>query len=192
VVRGAVAVGLEGNDSAVLHRKCRRHYGTDCSQRYEILKHNKKDRYIDEYCSLPYAANQMLWLLDKGQDLHVREPTHSTKSLKSCFWPGESRAVKFTLMACDEDQSPSHSKHKVSQHTITVSIANDSKATYKVADLTVELDDVPEAYLRNKRHKDGRKYYKVETVVHISLQSALEFFVTVEGEKFGSVTVNYD
>jgi hypothetical protein len=39
---------------------------------------------------------------------------------------------------------------------------------------------------------EGKKYYSVAVEVHISMQSALEFFVTVNGKKYGSLSAKYD
>jgi hypothetical protein len=38
----------------------------------------------------------------------------------------------------------------------------------------------------------GEKYYSVAAEVHISMHSALEFFVTVNGKKYGSLSAKYD
>jgi hypothetical protein len=38
---------------------------------------------------------------------------------------------------------------------------------------------------------DGRRYYSIDTLVHISMQSVLEFYVTVNGKKDGSLTAQY-
>jgi hypothetical protein len=124
VVRGAVSVGLEGKSSAVVHRKSRRHYGTACSRLFDSRIHSEEDWYMHPQLGLPYATNQMAWVLVKGQDLHASEPTHATTDLLPHFWPGQSRVLQFDLMACDDDQSPSHSGHKVNRHIITLSITN--------------------------------------------------------------------
>jgi hypothetical protein len=68
----------------------------------------------------------MAWLMAKGQDLQVSEPTHAMKELTFRFWLEESRVSTFRLMACDDDQSPSHAKHEVNQRMITVFITNDT------------------------------------------------------------------
>jgi hypothetical protein len=115
VVRGAVAVGLEGTSSAVLHRKSRRHYGTEYCPRYEHSKHKSTDAFTDEHDGLMYARGQVSWLIAKGQDLHASEPTHATTRMLYSYWPGQSRTGISTLMACDEDHSSHDSKHKVSR-----------------------------------------------------------------------------
>jgi hypothetical protein len=54
------------------------------------------------------------------------------------------------------------------------------------------LGEVPQEHYRTHYTAGGRSYYSIDVDVSISLQSALEFFVTVEGKKYGSVTVEYD
>jgi hypothetical protein len=192
VVRGAVAVGLEGYDSAVLHRKSRRHYGTGISDHFDLAIHDKKDMYINQYDGHVYATDQVKWLIAKGQDLHASEPTHSTKDLTCNFWPKESRKMSFELVASDEEQSPNNLKHKVDQQKTTIFIANKFKALYKVAKLTIDLGDVPKEHVETRRNNARKKNYcSIRATVNISLQSSLEFFVTVGGKKYGSVTVDY-
>jgi hypothetical protein len=134
----------------------------------------------------------MAWLMVKGQDLQVSEPTHATKELTCRFWLEDSRVSLFKLMACDEDQSPSHAKHEVNQQMITVFMTNDIQAIYDVVTLTINLGEVPEEHYRTNYTAGGRSYYSIDVDVNISLQSALEFFITVKGKKYGSVTVEYD
>jgi hypothetical protein len=192
VVRGAVAVGLEGINSAVVYRKSRRHYGTVCCTPFKHSVHDEADWFIHPQTRLPTADNQMMWLMTKGQDLHASEPTHATKKLVSRFWPEDSRVALFTLMACDMNQSPSHAKHGVSQQMIIMFITNDNQAIYHVVTLTINLGEVPQEHYVTEYSTGGRPYYNIHVEVNISLQSALEFFVTIKGKKYGSVTVEYD
>jgi hypothetical protein len=73
-------------------------------------------------------------------------------------------------------------RHKLTQH----------QGVYRVATLIVDYDDVPKHLLKTKKSPDGRKYFEIEAVVHISMQSSLEFFVTVGGKKYGSLTAQYE
>jgi hypothetical protein len=139
----------------------------------------------------PYANNQMAWLLTKGQDLHSSEPTHATTVISVDYWPGENPISDFSLLACDEDKSPDHCEHKVNRQMINLSIANDPQAIYHVANVTVDLKDVPRHCISTYYSSDGRAYYSIRCTINISLQSGLEFFVTVGGKKYGSVTVDY-
>ncbi|EUC40240.1 hypothetical protein COCMIDRAFT_109318 [Bipolaris oryzae ATCC 44560] len=65
-------------------------------------------------------------------------------------------------------------------------------SVYHVAVLTVDSNDIPLSDLKRKTSPCGRQYYSIGVTVHISLQSSLEFYVTIKGKKFGSLTVSYD
>jgi hypothetical protein len=173
-------------------RKSRRHYGTDHCVSFKHGVHEEADWFISQHTGRPLAENQMAWLMAKGQDLHASVPTHATKDLIFRFWPTDSRVATLKLMACDDDHSPSHLKHEVSQQMITVFITNNIQAVYQVVTLTINMREIPQGYYTTHYATGGRLYYSILVVVNISLQSALEFFVTVEGKKYGSVTVEYD
>ncbi|KAF1944796.1 hypothetical protein EJ02DRAFT_452131 [Clathrospora elynae] len=51
---------------------------------------------------------------------------------------------------------------------------------------------MPESDMRGKPSSTGRKYHSADCNVNISMQGALEFFVTVKGKRYGSVTARYD
>jgi hypothetical protein len=63
---------------------------------------------------------------------------------------------------------------------------------FQVAELAVDLDDVPERLFRKKRSKDGKIYHQVEYEIKISVQSSLEYSLSVEGVTYGSVTARYE
>ncbi|EUC31458.1 hypothetical protein COCCADRAFT_38444 [Bipolaris zeicola 26-R-13] len=65
-------------------------------------------------------------------------------------------------------------------------------SVYRVAVLTVDSNDIPLVYLKRNTSPCGRQYYSINVTVHISLQSSLNFYVTIKGKKFGSLTVSYD
>jgi hypothetical protein len=66
------------------------------------------------------------------------------------------------------------------------------QAVYRVATPTVDFDDVPQAHLKPCISPLGRPYFRIDSVINISMQSSLEFFVTVRGKKYGSLIVQYD
>jgi hypothetical protein len=113
VVRGAAAKGLEGDHSAVLKRKSRRHYGTGISEPFKYRKHTASDAYIDDYTGTKYARNQMSYLVKKGQDMHASKETHAKTTIRSDFWPGEPRKTTWRLLACNADEAPQRTTHKV-------------------------------------------------------------------------------
>ncbi|EOA92058.1 uncharacterized protein SETTUDRAFT_86462 [Exserohilum turcica Et28A] len=73
-----------------------------------------------------------------------------------------------------------------------VEIVSNWWSIYHVATLTSDLSDLPTKEMKLKTSSSGRKYYSVDCTVNISLQSALDFFITVKGKKLGSLTVSYD
>jgi hypothetical protein len=113
VVRGAAAKGLEGDHRAVLKRKSRRHYGTDVNEPFKYRKHTAPDAYIDEFTGTKYACNQMSYLVKKGQDMHASKETHAKRKMCSDFWPGEPRKMTWRLLACNTDEAPQRTTHKV-------------------------------------------------------------------------------
>ncbi|KAI4660944.1 uncharacterized protein J4E79_005512 [Alternaria viburni] len=178
VVRGATAKGLEGSDNnAVLKRKSRRYYGTPYSLPYSRRLHDKRDIYYDPFDGRKMAYNQMSWLVKKGQDLHASKAMHATVDLHPHYWVDEERITEFELVACNSNVAPSR-------------YADD--AVYRVATLRVDLSDIPEETLSLNISASGRKYYTVDCTVNISLQSSLEFFLTVGGKRYGSLTAKYD
>ena len=116
VARGAAAKGLEGQHSAILARKSRRHYGTSCSMPFNRRKHKSHDAFFDQYDGNKMAANQMEWLIKKGQDMQASKATHACGTISSCFWPQESRRTEWDLLACDDDSAPRGSKDRVCAH----------------------------------------------------------------------------
>ncbi|KAI4909431.1 hypothetical protein J4E90_008128 [Alternaria incomplexa] len=177
VARGAAAKGLEGGNNAILKRKSRRHYGTDCTEKFSRRTHKKVDMYCDKYTGEKRAENQMEWLIEKGQDLHASEATHAAAEILSTFWVGEERTTHWDLLSCDADVAP--------QRSVEESI-------YQVATLIVDLSDVPEEDTELETSASGRKYHTINSVVNISLQSTLDFFITVNGKKYGSLTARYE
>jgi hypothetical protein len=56
----------------------------------------------------------------------------------------------------------------------------------------VDLSDVPENAYVTCWSPCGRKYYELSFFVEISAQSSLEFFLTIDGKKYGSLSANYE
>lgn len=71
-------------------------------------------------------------------------------------------------------------------------LANDLQSVYTVATLTVDMDDIPDEYFERKRSPKGKLYYSIMSTINISMGSALEFFLTVGGQKYGSLTAAYE
>jgi hypothetical protein len=119
VVRGAACKGMEGDHLAVVKRKSRRHYGTSCNRLFKYRVHRESDSYIDEYTGEKWANNQMSYLIKKGQDLNASSGTHGQIALTSNFWVDEPRYVTWKLLACDAEEAPQRSVHKVRLKCLT-------------------------------------------------------------------------
>jgi hypothetical protein len=139
------------------------------------------------------ANRQMKWLITKGENLLVDETKYLCASLCWKFWPGNLRRTTWDLLACDADDAPQRSEDYVCEpfllieHRLTC-----HQNVYRVATLIVDLDDVPASSIRARTNSYGQQYFLIDCVVHISIQSSLEFFVTVDGEKYGSLTAKYE
>ena len=193
VVRGAAATGLETASNPVMTRKSRRHYGTGYSTAFVRGLHLECDSFYSDFYQQKRVGSQAKWLIAKGQDLPTSDATHVTMDLSCDCWPEEDCTVITNLLACDAELSPSRTKHTVSRkYWLRIAKTNIGQTVYTVAKLTVDLSDVPIHLRRRQQSPSGRMYYSIAIVVNISLQSSLEFFVTVNGQKYDTVTVEYE
>ncbi|KAL6707742.1 hypothetical protein ACN47E_003863 [Coniothyrium glycines] len=178
IVRGAAAKGLEGDGRPpIKNRKCRRNYGTGCSRPFVQGQHREVDSYIHEYTGVKYASNQASWLVTKGQDLSTAADVNYKVHLNQNFWPEEPRVAFFELFACDASKAPSRSN---------------ANGIYNIANLRVDLSNVPQHEFVARHSPSGRVYYCLTFDVQISIQSALEFSVVVNGTPRGTVTAKYN
>lgn len=123
VARGAVAKGLESDDSRVVaKRKNRRHYGTSVRRDFVKGMHMEKDAFICQYTGVKRARHQMNWLLKQGQDLPTSGPAHVKLSMCTRFWPGEVRKTIFRLEASNRSRAPKRSIDTVCTISPTPSI----------------------------------------------------------------------
>ncbi|KAJ4361459.1 hypothetical protein N0V95_001876 [Ascochyta clinopodiicola] len=177
VVRGAAAKGIEGDGRPrIRNRKCRRSYGTNCVTPFVAGKHRVVDKFKCEFKGIFYAHHQMKWLVNKGQDLSTTSECHHKLGFVQWFWPSKKRIVYMDLLATDADKAPHRSKHE---------------AVYKVATLEANLETVPEWLFLVRHNPSGALYYEIEFDVEIAVQSALEFSMSINGKKYGSVTAKY-
>ncbi|KAF2849836.1 Hsp70 family protein [Plenodomus tracheiphilus IPT5] len=177
VVRGAAARGLEINgDSLVKFRKCRRYYGTRCSPTFNSLIHSELDAFIDEYNGTKRSGNFIEWLLRKGQGLSTTRIAFTKLQVRASFWPDEVRRANVDLIASDADRMVTKA---------------DDPAVYTVARLCVDFGEVPALEFRTMQSLSGRRYYEVDFSVEISVQSSLEFAVSVNGKRYGSLIAEY-
>ncbi|KAF2245898.1 hypothetical protein BU26DRAFT_552916 [Trematosphaeria pertusa] len=178
IARGAVAKGLETDIDLVFLRKCRRHYGTPCSQLFDDEEHDEQDAYRDQYDGRKMARGQMNWLINKGDALLSRQPLHAHIDVHTEFWLDEAKIFTALLTACDDDVPPKR-------------FADD--AVYKVVSLTADVSTVPESMFQFCKPGPGRKpFLRLDFDINISLTSSLRFWVTVDGQEYGSVEARYE
>jgi hypothetical protein len=116
----AAAKALEGDDRPLIrNRKCRRHYGTACSQPFISGIHREADSFIDLHSGLKLARKQISWHLMKGQDLSTSKLPHASLPMYTTFWPQDERTVELSLWATDLDKPPSR-QSKVSPTSLSV------------------------------------------------------------------------
>ncbi|KAJ4361747.1 hypothetical protein N0V83_010687 [Neocucurbitaria cava] len=139
VVRGAAAKGLEGDGRPpIRNRKCRRHYGTGCTQSFIGGKHREADSFICPFSGTKMARKQISWHLRKGQDLSTSALPHAKMSMFSTFWSHEIRTVEVSLWATDTERAPNRQNGDV----------------YEVAKLSVDLTNVPAHKFKSFQNKE--------------------------------------
>ncbi|KAL1604233.1 hypothetical protein SLS59_004027 [Nothophoma quercina] len=177
VARGAVCKGLEGDTKAVTNRKCRRHYGTDCSERFDAKKHRESESYICGFDGVRRASGQMDWLLKRGDNLAALKTSHAKLSFNSSFWPASKREMGVTLYSSDDVRAPKRLKQE---------------AVKKVASVMIDLSVVPKDHWKARRSPSGELYHSLDYELEIAVQSSLEISLSVNGKRYGSVTAAYE
>lgn len=136
----------------------------------------------------------MNWLVTKGEDLATGESKHASLEFYQNFWPRQNRKMKLRLLASDAAMRPGRSKDKVCTHSSRKmdNLTNQRQRVYNVAELTIDLNSVPESEFAAMRSPSGTTFYRLNFQVEFAVQSALEFWLSVKGVKYGSVTATYN
>ncbi|KAH8723592.1 Hsp70 family protein [Phaeosphaeriaceae sp. PMI808] len=185
VVRGATAKGLEGDGRpAIRSRKCRRHYGTHCNESFVEGRHRESESFICPFTGKKKAQDQISWHLKKGQDLPTSEFPHAKLALHRIFMPGLMPSdMTVTLWASDIDLAPNRMKNKVS-HITFINV-------YKVATLHINLTGLPASKCVCYHSNTNSPYQRINFDVELSVTSLLEYSVSIDGTRYGSVTASY-
>jgi hypothetical protein len=69
--------------------------------------------------------------------------------------------------------------------------AKQHQDVYEVAKLIVDLTKVPERMFLLRRNKTNQPYHELNFQVEFSVTSSLEYAVTIDGTRYGSVTARY-
>ncbi|KAF2867014.1 Hsp70 family protein [Massariosphaeria phaeospora] len=188
VVRGACTKGLERRiaptassppttSSTVLNRKSRRHYGTVCNRKFVAGKHRLAESYMCPYTGTWRADQQADWLIHQGQVLSTAPGSvHGKITFFYSFWEDHKRVVTVPLLASDRVSAPTRARD---QHV------------YKVAELRIDLTCVPKDMFVAQRSPQGKPYHTLSYEVEIVVSSVLEFSLTVNEKRYGSVTAKY-
>jgi hypothetical protein len=68
---------------------------------------------------------------------------------------------------------------------------NKIQDVYTVATLMADLTDVPLSEFKRMKSPSGLLYYLLDFQIEITIQSALEFSLNVDGKKYGAITATY-
>ncbi|KAG9643795.1 hypothetical protein KCV04_g4523, partial [Aureobasidium melanogenum] len=157
-IRGAVLAGLERD--LVVSRKARRHYGVVCSVSWDPSIHSLKNKFVDRITKELRARNQMLWYIERGQDMPSDEPI--LFSLTEDLWPGEGSG------------SESSARIIVSDAEVPPQEYEPTNETRVLCTLSTDLDKSPESTLKDEwytaRHTiawiriDDKVYGSIEAV----------------------------
>jgi hypothetical protein len=133
----------------------------------------------------------MDWIIMKGGELKASDKSHGKIDHHRKIWIGSSKIVTIALMASDSDQAPLSSYDPVSFHSTSDNSQLTNQCVYTVAQMVVDLSPVPEQEWRKASSPSGRPYLRLDYSLEISIQSALEYTLLVNGVSYGSVTANY-
>jgi hypothetical protein len=73
----------------------------------------ESDAYVNPFYGTKYACDQMSYLIKKGQDMEASTDTHAKTAMRCNFWRGDPRRTTWELLACNTDEAPQRTKHKV-------------------------------------------------------------------------------
>ena len=136
----------------------------------------------------------MSWLIKKGDPLLSSQARHAEIELYRTFDATDSRVFKARLVACDADVAPRRYADDVSCPSKNFNLPLTlSQSAYNVTILSADLSSVPESKFQVARSgPHGRPYFIANFKINISLTSSLKFWLTFNGQEYGSVTTQYD
>lgn len=143
----------------------------------------------------------MHWLLTKGESLSATTPKRVSIECCRTFRPTDSRVFTAKLVACNDDYAPRRYFENSNfpppfQEFLSCETCTDSPITgvYNVCTLHADISTVPESkFHQARRGLGGEMFYIAEFKIEIIAHGAnLKFFLTFEGQEYGSVSANYD
>jgi hypothetical protein len=107
VVHGAVIKGCEqGVQDSSQWSRSSFHYGVSTSQPFSEFKHSEEDAYTDPYDGEKKAAQQMTWLIKKGDTFSTAKPKIGSVEICRKFGVRDNRKFSLTVTACSDDYAP--------------------------------------------------------------------------------------
>jgi len=183
VVRGAVLKGLENQQGDVISmRKCRRHYGISVSQPFSTFQHSEDDAYIDPFDGERKARGQMVWLFKKGDALLSNKEKHASIDMCRRFGLNDNRVYESKFVALEDEDAP--------QRYADLPSGSARMSTFAVR---YDLSEVPQnKFVMSPAGGKGQPYLCAYFKLEIRLETRLEFSMTFDGHKMGTVEVDYE
>ena len=178
-VRGALQRGLQ--DSIVMSRKCRFHYGVESNTLYREGIHPASSRVWNEIKDEFQAESVMRWYLQKGETIEKDRIVTFSFSLPWAEHPLSGNGeVKYstTLFA--------------SAAPVQALMRSDA-SVFRVCTMSADLRAIPRRQFRKRTATSGKKYHSLQFELVMKVNSAdIEFSMEIDGEPYGSVTASFD
>ncbi|KAG9630516.1 actin-like ATPase domain-containing protein, partial [Aureobasidium melanogenum] len=147
-----------------------------CSVPWDPLLHSPKNKFVDRITKELRAKNQMLWYVERGQDMPSDEPI--LLSLTDDFWPGEGfgseHGVK--IVVSDAEEPPQEYEP-----------TNETRA---LCTLNTDLDKIFRKYFQ-RQVAHGQSYYSLHWKSGMTLDGRLTLDRRIDDKVYGSIEAVY-
>jgi len=178
-VRGALQRGLQ--DSIVMSRKCRFHYGIKVSPKFQAGVHPVNSRKwcdVQEYFK---ASGVMRWYLSKGETI---DKDHQVAFHFSRSWS------KHPLTGTQE-----HYAHTtlLASASASQALMKDDASVFNVCTLTTDLRTIPRRHFRKCTAPSGKRYYSISYDLVMKINSAdIDFSLEIDDKSYSSVAASFE
>jgi len=178
-VRGALQRGLQ--DSIVMARKCRFHYGIVHSAPYHEDIHPASSRFWDEVKEEFRANGLMRWYLEKGETIE------KNRVITFGF------SINWSKHPLSGDDAVSYSTTLYASAAPAQALMQSDASVFQVCTLRADLRAIPRRQFRKCSTASGKKYYSLGFQLVMKVNSAdIEFSMEIDDEPYGSVTASFD
>lgn len=178
-VRGALQRGLQ--DSIVMSRKCRFHYGISKSPKFRSGIHPESSRV---WCNVEEAFDAcgvMHWYLSRGETI--------TKDHRVAF----EFMLTWAEHPLSDDGDSEFETDLLASAAPSQALMEDDAGVFKVCTLSADFSTVPRRRFRKCTAPSGKRYYKLDFELVMKINSAdIEFDLMVDDKSYGSVTASFD